>query len=320
MKNKIAVITHKSPDYDAICSASSLSNYLMKTSKENEVYLVLDDNSIKDNLYGLVKSYSILDVSKVSFDYIYICDVNEEDRTYGLELIEKVPKSNRFLIDHHDMNRKELDILNENKIINPKSSSTCELLIENLDINLFSREELKNLYMGILSDTACFTRGVTNITNQLIDKINLTLEEKKKIEEKVYSLSDTQKEIYNKVREIDLEVENVKGYIVSSSKDITSLIKHPAFDNLTKPTEKFPVSIFIIEIENNYFIKFKKLEECELDILKIASYCNGGGHENRCAGRFYNSSLDEVLYILKDLLKQNDKKLVKVIDYDSSNK
>ena len=30
MKNRIVVLTHKSPDYDAICSSSSLAKYLEK--------------------------------------------------------------------------------------------------------------------------------------------------------------------------------------------------------------------------------------------------------------------------------------------------
>ena len=61
------------------------------------------------------------------------------------------------------------------------------------------------------------------------------------------------------------------------------------------PTEEKPVSCFIIGIGNNYFIKFKKLADSDIDILSIAKKINGGGHKTRCAGRFYNDTYENVL-------------------------
>ena len=51
MKNRIVVLTHKSPDYDAICSSSSLAKYLEKLSSDNDVYLVLESNKLVQNLH-----------------------------------------------------------------------------------------------------------------------------------------------------------------------------------------------------------------------------------------------------------------------------
>ncbi len=318
MKNRIVVLTHRTPDYDAICSSSSLVKYLEKLSSDNDVYLVLESNKLVQKLYGDIKYYSIGDVKNIDFDSVYVCDVNEVDRTYGVELIYKISDDKRFLIDHHDKNREELDIPLENRIIKPTYSSTCEILAEKLDINKLESDVLKNLYMGIISDTAGLARNVSKNTDLIINKLGLDTIDKNKIYDKVCALSEEQLIIYNQIKTLDLGIENCMIYILFSDTDITPLIKHPKFDELTKPTEDKPVSIFIISIQNNYFIKFKKLKESDIDILSMAISCNGGGHEDRCSGRFYNSSLEEVIGILKSFL--DNKKIEKVKKYDYSNK
>ena len=318
IKNRIVVLTHKSPDYDAICSSSSLAKYLEKLSSDNDVYLVLESNKLVQNLHGDIKYYSIDDVKNIDFDSVYVCDVNEVDRTYGVQLIDKISKDKRFLIDHHDKNREELDIPLENRIIEPAYSSTCEIIAEKLDINKLERDVLKNLYMGIISDTAGLTRNVSKNTHLIINNLGLDTIDKNKIYDKVCALSEEQLIIYKQIGTLDLNIENCMIYTLFSDTDITPLIKHPKFDELTKPTEDNPVSIFIIGVQNNYFIKFKKLIECDIDILSMAISCNGGGHENRCAGRFCNSSLDEVINILKSFL--DNKKIEKVKKYGYSNK
>ena len=316
MINKIAVITHKNPDYDAICSSSSIAYYLQKESKDNEVYLILEDNKLVNNLCSKINYYRLDDVKDIDFDSIYICDVNEYDRTYGVELINKIQSTKRFLIDHHDKNRKELDVKLENKLIMPTYSSTCEIIVDKFDISKFENNILKNLFMGIISDTAGLTRNVSENTNLMIDKLKIDSNAKKILYDRVCDLTYEQKNLYEQVKTINLGIDNCMIYTLFSDKDITPLIKHPKFDELTKPTDENPISIFIIGIQDNYFIKFKKTENCDTDILSLAVACNGGGHENRCAGRFYSSSLTEVTEKIKTFL--NNKEIVKVKKYDSS--
>ncbi len=314
MKRKIAVITHKNPDYDALCSSSSLATYLRKISNENEVYLILEKSKNIDSLFGNIQYYSLKDVEGITFDSIYVCDVNEEDRTYGAELISTISKSSRFLVDHHDKNRKELDIPVENRTIKPTYSSTCEILVEILDSSLLEFETVQNLFMGILSDTACLTRNVSSNTNLMISKLGLQEADRIESIQRVCSLSEEQQELYSRVEALELGIPRVKGYVLFHDNDITSLIKHPRFDDLTKPTCEFPVSIFVIGIQNNFFIKFKKMEDCDINILEFATACNGGGHENRCSGRFYGTTYEEVLNILHNLLTKSPKQYVKKED------
>ncbi len=313
MKNKIAIITHKNPDYDAICSSSSLATYLRKISNQNEVYLILEKNAIVNKLFGQIRYYSIEEVEKISFDSICVCDVNEEDRTYGVELLDRVIKSKRFLIDHHDKNRSELNINFSNRTIKPTYSSTCEMLVETLDISLLEKDTLKNLFMGILSDSSCLTRNISQNTHSMINKLGLKEEERLEAITTLCSLSEEQQQLYNQIRELDFGIEGVKAYTLFCDANVDSLIKHPKFDDLIKPTEEFPVSIFIIGVKDNYSVKLKKIENCDVDILAIATACNGGGHYNRCSGRLHGITYDELLNQLRNLLDQGKtpKKLVK---------
>lgn len=314
MKNKIAIITHKNPDYDALCSSSSLAIHLRKISSENEVYLIVEKNPNIKNLFGNIQYYSLEEVKGINFDSIYVCDVNEEDRTYGAHLISTVPKSHRYLIDHHDKNRKELDIPAENRVIKTTYSSTCEVLTEMLDRDLLEEETVQNLFMGILSDSACLTRNVSQNTNRMIGKLGLQEKDRLTAIERVCNLSKEQQELYDRIEPLDLQMKGIKGYTLFSEEDIVSLVKHPRFDDLTKPTIDYPVSIFIIGVQNNFFIKFKKLEGCDIDILAYATACNGGGHENRCSGRFYGTTYEEVINILHALLSKSPKQYVKKED------
>ena len=207
---KIAVITHKNPDYDALCSSSSLASYLKKKSSQNEVYLILEQNKTIENLYGNIHYYSLEEARRMNFDSIYVCDVNEEDRTYGVELISTVPEHSRYLIDHHDKNRKELDIPVENRTIKPTYSSTCELLTEQIDISILGQATIQNLFMGILSDSACLTRNVSVNTNQMIKKLGLSEEDRLKSIKKVCSLSKEQQELYDRVEPLDLGIDGIK--------------------------------------------------------------------------------------------------------------
>ena len=50
IKNRNAVLKHKSPDYDAILSSSSLAKYLEKLFSDNNVYLILESNKLVQNL------------------------------------------------------------------------------------------------------------------------------------------------------------------------------------------------------------------------------------------------------------------------------
>lgn len=312
----IAIITHKNCDGDAIMSTLSLAAALPNILNIDKINIIpiIEKCDLPYEYKSTPKYYTLDEAKKIKIDYIIVCDVNEQDRVYGLDLFNKVPLENRFLIDHHDKNRQELEVLTQNKFINPKACSTCEIIanfILEKKYNI-SYDIMYNLYLGMASDTFLFQRSVSPDSLRIANILVSDEQERNIIKEHMLKMSTEQQKIYNLIEE-DKQFEKdgirmFKLFVPNELGDITNSLKHPLIDSLTAPTELCPVSVFIVEISNNYFIKFKKIDNCDIDILKLAVACNGGGHSNRCAGRFYNSSYDEVIQIIietyKDLIKK----------------
>ena len=302
----IGLFTHKNPDYDAVCSTHTLANYLKKELKDKaNIYPILDKHDyLKLNINTTLPSYDTVDTK---LDYAIVLDVNEKDRLYGLSLFDKTNKDNRYLYDHHTGNREELDILDKQKIVLSTSSSTCEVLgLDLLETN-FNLANALNLYTGIISDTAGLTRQVGDLTNKLIKLLNINEETKKTVYNMVIDLSDNIKELYERITEEESNFDNLKLYKLKL--DITEEekireLKNKFIEEKITPNDLNLISILFIECGSNVFLKIRKNENSNLDILTLAEKCNGGGHSNRCAGRFFNTSYNEVLTYVNDLFYQ----------------
>lgn len=299
---RVGLFTHRGCDYDALCSTLTLASFIRSITDNDkfEVIPIIEKSPLIDKVNNVIPVYTQEEAEQIELDYAIICDVYEKDRIYGLDKILGVPSEHRYVIDHHDKNREEIDIPEVNKTIFKRSSSTCEIiaqLLHYLDYDI-TYEEALNLYRGIASDTAIFKRGLSDVTMEIVDALNLSDKEKQNIIEDLTKLSPIQEELYNKVREDEHSTKEMKIYSLLEpieAGDITKYVKHEKFDKLTAPNDEYPVTCFIIGCGNNYFLKFKKMPEADVDILTIATNCNGGGHENRCAGRFYDTTYEEVL-------------------------
>lgn len=310
-KIKIGIFTHRGCDYDALCSSLTLANYISKITDDNslEVIPIIEDSPLKKDVFSDLKTYTLEEAKDINLDYSVICDVFERDRIYGLEKVLEVPSEHCYVIDHHDKNREEINIPESNKMIYPHSSSTCEILTQlfNYLEYDFNQEEAINLYRGIASDTAIFSRGLTDCTMEMVDTLCLDNKIKEDIVKDLTKISPIQEELLNKVKVDEHSTDYLRIYTLLEpieAGDITKHLKHESFDKLTAPTDENPVTCFIIGCGDNYFLKFKKLADNDTDILTVATNCNGGGHENRCAGRFYNSSIE---YVFEKLFMEFNK-------------
>ena len=144
MKN-ISIITHKNTDIDAFASVISLAETIIHftNDKNYNVFPILENFKTSLDIKTKIKLYTLDDVKDKKMDYVIVCDVNEEDRVYGIEIFDTIPIENRFLIDHHDKNRNELHVLPKNKLLNPHACSTSEIIADVLknspvDDDLFS--------------------------------------------------------------------------------------------------------------------------------------------------------------------------------------
>ena len=129
---KIGIFTHKGCDLDALCSTESMAKLIEENYPNLEVIAIIQDSFLREKMKGSRKFISLEEARNIQLDYALVCDVNEYDRVYGIQLIETVPIENRYQIDHHDGNRVELEIPNKNKIIEPKAAATCQIITEKI--------------------------------------------------------------------------------------------------------------------------------------------------------------------------------------------
>ena len=97
-KIRIGVFTHKNPDYDAIASSLAIASYITdSTNKEDiEVIPVIENTELLQEIKSDLKVYTVEEAKKIPLCYAIICDVNEKDRIYGLDLINSGEKSADF--------------------------------------------------------------------------------------------------------------------------------------------------------------------------------------------------------------------------------
>lgn len=314
---KIGILTHKQCDLDALCSVMTMTEIIEEHYKNIEPVLITEDSYLKEKMKNIRKFISIEKAKEIKFDYLLVCDVNEYDRVYGIDILKSVPIENRYLIDHHDDNRIELEIPKQNQLINKNASSTCEIIAKKMiDENIFISNDIAyNLYLGILSDTSFFSNGTTEETMRVVSKLPLADKERLKAHKSLLELTPKQEYLLSKIEEEKVNIEGLAIYkllLPIESGDITPLVKHNKFQEKVVPTEEKPVSCFIIGIGNNYFIKFKKLADSDIDILSIAKKCNGGGHKTRCAGRFYN---DTYTNVFTTIINEYEKNKIKTKKY-----
>lgn len=176
--NNFIVTSHYSPDGDNIGSTLSMY-YALNKLKKNVLY-VLDD-SIPRNLEFLVDGINILKSEEVNVnlsDYTLISlDCGDFNRICVDEKIKTGVKQ-LICIDHHASN----DSFGDLNYINPKESSTCELVYnllkemsESIDNQIIDESIATCLYTGLLTDTGNFSYSNTNPSSYLMayDLVNL---------------------------------------------------------------------------------------------------------------------------------------------------
>ena len=146
---KIAILTHESPDGDAIGSSLAMYLSLKQIGKKTEVYIPVysrlfnflpDASEIKDNL------------SEDVYDLIIALDCSDLKRLEGKEYFEDAKET--LVIDHHGTNSMFGDI----NYVNYAAPACCQVLIsilDNFEINI-TKEIGTCLVTGIMTDTGGF--------------------------------------------------------------------------------------------------------------------------------------------------------------------
>lgn len=311
---KFAIVTHVSPDGDAIGSSLGLYHFLCEIDKHATVLFhdAYPDNlawmpGIKDTLvYDQYTEESLAAIAEA--DVIFCVDFNVKNRMGRLMEPVLASKAKRIMIDHHLGPDPICDLI----ISHPEISSTSELVFRLIcrtghydDITL---EGATAIYTGMMTDTGAFTYNSNSpeiyvIISHLLKKgINKDL-------------------IYNRVFNNSSESRlRLMGYVLDQKLKILPAYKTALFSLSMEELERYhyrkgesegfvniPLSIKDVVVSVYFrqepeYVKVSLRSQGNFPVNLIAEkYFNGGGHKNASGGEFYGS-LQEAEALLESIL------------------
>lgn len=306
---KFVVVTHMSPDGDAVGSSLALVYYLQKKGKEAVVVFNdapgenlrfipgIDEGIVYDNQNdGSISQKEEAQRLVKEAEVIVCTDFNVLSRTGSLA--EEIKKSTapRLLIDHHiGPTVEEFTVV----ISHPEAVAACELvyrfILQMDDDSLLDKTLATRIFCGLLTDTGIFTFNC----NQ--DQIFL-------IAARLMQEGVNNEEIR---KEMALERERrvrLKGYVLQQ-KMVTNYPLHAAYISLNKAELKrfnhqkgdsegfvnMPLDLYDIQIsaffrEEKNIIKVSLRSKGNYPVNLIAEkFFHGGGHLNAAGGEFMGS-------------------------------
>jgi len=313
---KIVIVTHLSPDGDAIGSSLGLYHYLVNLDYEVNVIV---PNDFPYFLFWMKGAKDILNFEKYpefaqklieEADLIFCLDFNILKRIGKVGLLVEQSNAKKILIDHHPY---PADIFNVS-ISHPEISSTSELIFRLIcrlgDFEKMSKESAECIYTGMMTDTGSFTYNSNDpqiyyIIGQLLAKgIN-----KDQIYSNVYNCYSADRyrmlgymlsermNIYTEygaaivwlTKEDQLKYNSVKG-------------DTEGFANIPLNIKDVTFSVFMREDDGMIKISLRSLGSFPTNTFS-AQFFNGGGHLNASGGEFFHS-LDEAIKIFENALPE----------------
>ena len=288
---KIALLTHRNPDGDAMGSCFALDKFLKKFNKRTEIIYPTEP----EFEYKRYSKQFIVDKHTQTPDLIICCDTASYERMYWPKEFEQISLIN---IDHHISNT----IKGKFNFIEGNVSSCCELLffiLSEWDFDLINVNIAEDLLFGIMSDSQAFhTKATTSQTFRVAATLIDFGTNMFQIKNEIFSnkSSDVIKlwEFLFKRIEIDKNKKAVWSYL--TQEDLKNLnLKLNAivgFIDFLSEVSEIDVSIFFYEDEEG---KSKaSLRSKEYDVNKLASKFGGGGHKN-AAGILSEKPLQELI-------------------------
>lgn len=304
---QICIVTHVSPDGDAVGSSLALYHCFLGIGKQVKVVV---PNVFPDFLFWMEGSKEIIIGEKqkeqtekifTESDLIFCLDFNALKRIAQLEPLVRDSNAKKIMIDHH----LEPEYFCDVTISHPEISSTSELIFRFItslgDSNLINKTCAESIYTGMMTDTGAFTY---NSNKPEIYMIICELLKKGIDKDEIYS------NVYNDYSESRLRLQ---GYILYEKlkifeKNSTALIvlsqkekkrfgwkkgDTEGFVNIPLSLQNIVFSVFISEESNMIKLSFRSKGDFPTNQFASEVF-GGGGHLNASGGEFYGKLEDAI--------------------------
>lgn len=292
--NSILLLTHESPDGDAIGSVLGIYHYLSSINKSVDM-VVLAIPKVFDFMPSINR---IVDNTDKSYDLGIVVDCSTRERIgENSDLFSKCKKT--ICIDHHVTNTKYCDI---NYVLGDVCSC-CQViyyLFKDLDISI-TKEIGFSLCTGVITDTNGFS--IDNVNSDtyrmMADLVDMEIDVhqiyKNSISMKTMSQYNLMKIGMSRLEFFD-EGKIAFTYILKDDFDKTGALlgEHEGIVDIGRSITGVEVSIFIRE-DDGYNISLRS--NGKVDVGYIASLLGGGGHK-MASGAKMKTSFEETKNIL----------------------
>jgi phosphoesterase RecJ-like protein len=319
--DKVVIVSHVSPDGDAIGSSLGLYHFLL--SQDKTVHVIVP-NAFPDFLKWMPGAKDIIQYNRYKdfadklineADVLCVLDLNVLSRLDEMKDVVEQSPARKMLVDHHLYPGDFARIT----ISHPHISSTSELVFRLIcqlgNFSDLTKEAAECIYTGMMTDTGAFTYNSNN------REIYLIIGE-------LLSLGIDKDEIYRNVYNNNSENRlRLQGYVLYEKMQLfpqfnAALIalsrdEQKNFHYMKGDTEglvNMPLSI-----KGICFSVFLR-EDTEKDMIKIslrsvgtfpcnqvaAEFFNGGGHLNASGGEFYGPLEEAVKLFKQALVKYED--------------
>jgi phosphoesterase RecJ-like protein len=318
---KIVIVTHWSPDGDAMGSSLGLYNYLIK---KKHTVTVITPNDYPSFLSWLPGNKKVIDFSakakpaKVAVakaNIIFCLDFNSLKRINDLGLEVAKSKAVKCIIDHHLQPEDFADYM----LHNVKSSSTCELIYDFIELmgdkKALNKDIANCLYTGIMTDTGSFRFPSTSSkTHRVVAELMEAGAENSSIHNRIYDDNTEDKlrllgfclaEKLTVVKEcktafFNLRADELRRFNYKKG-DTEGLV------NYALSIEGICFAAFFVERDGEIKTSFRSKGDFNVNLF-ARKHFNGGGHAN-AAGGMSDLTLDETIIKFVSLLGGYKKEL-----------
>ncbi len=301
----ILILTHESPDGDAIGSSLAMNLALKQIGKKPEV-IIREFPRIFMFLPGSEEVK--LEASKKNYDLIISLDCADLKRLVGREYVEISKKV--INIDHHGSNVMYGDI----NFVNPVAPACCEILVGMLDyFDIPINVEIGSCILaGIITDTGGFkyssvTAETFEFTAELLRKgVNVSDIYKKVLETRTKGNFELLRRSINRLELIE-DGKIAFTYITKKDEEEVNAEPgdHEGIVENGRSIEGVKVSIFIRQKDEENAYKVSMRSNGNINVSDICYRFGGGGHPN-AAGALIQGTIEEV----KEKLIKEVKKVV----------
>ena len=307
----IVILTHESPDGDAISSSLSVMHALAQFGKNADV-VIPEHAKDFDFLPG---ADQILNNGKEEqYDLAISVDCTDLKRLAGgKEYFETAKKT--VEIDHHSVNAMFADY----NYVDPVSPSCCQVLIgmfEYFGINI-DKDLGTCILTGILTDTGGFQwGGVTpetfEFTAELLRKgVNISEICQKVIRNKTKAHCEFEKLIYERLEFFNENKIAVAYLTLDDYKQLsTDIGDDEGLVEMIRDIDGVEVAVLLKEREGLNGFKISMRSRDKVNVSDIGLILGGGGH-SRAAGCFIQGNLDYAKNKIINLIEQEMKKQLK---------